>query len=150
MKDTARDTILLVEDDPTDVLMIRRALSKAGVKNPVHVASDGDAAVAYLSGAGIYADRTLHPLPLLALLDLKLPRRSGHEVLAWIRAEPVLRRLPIVVLTSSRESIDLARAYDLGVNSYLVKPVDSAALVDMMTAVRRYWLEVNQPPEMMT
>lgn len=147
MKDLAREPILLVEDDPTDVLMIRRALSKAGVANPVHVVSDGDAAVAYLSGAEPYADRARYPFPLLAILDLKLPRRSGHEVLAWLRAEPVLRRLPVVILTSSRASIDLERAYDLGANSYLVKPVDSAALVDMMAAVRQYWLGVNVPPQ---
>jgi CheY-like chemotaxis protein len=139
--------ILLVEDDANDVLLIRRAFAKADIQNLVHTVEDGDAAVAYLAGEGTYADRDDHPLPAVVLLDLKLPRRSGLEVLEWVRTVPGLRRLPIVVLTSSRESTDVNRAYDLGANSYLVKPVGFDALSDLVRILRGYWLEWNEKPE---
>lgn len=139
---------LLVEDDPNDVLLIQRAFRKANLGNPVHVVRDGDEAVAYLAGSGGYADRALHPYPVLVLLDLKLPRKSGHEVLQWPRGQEELRRTPVVVLTSSRESIDVDRAYDLGANSYLVKPVSAGALFEMVQALKRYWLILNENPHL--
>ncbi|MBE9104651.1 response regulator, partial [Nostoc cf. edaphicum LEGE 07299] len=98
-----QDTILLVEDNHKDVLLLQRALRKANIVNPVQVVNDGDAAVLYLSGEEPYGDRTRYPLPVLILLDLKLPRRSGAEVLMWLRQQPELKRLPVVVFTSSRE-----------------------------------------------
>lgn len=146
MNDVDRGTILLVEDEPIDVLTIRRALQKAQVTNPMQVVGDGDAAVAYLGGEPPYADRAAYPLPIVILLDLKLPRRSGLEVLAWLRAQPVLKRLPVIVLTSSREDEDINRAYELGANSYLVKPVELQALVEMMRSVRSYWLVHSELP----
>jgi CheY-like chemotaxis protein len=139
--------ILLVEDDANDVILIRRAFAKAEIKNPVYTVEDGDAAVAYLAGEGTYADRDDHPLPGVVLLDLKLPRRSGLEVLEWVRQSPTLRRLPIVVLTSSRESADVNRAYDLGANSYLVKPVGFDALTDLVRILQGYWVGWNERPE---
>lgn len=139
--------ILLVEDDPNDQLLIRRAFGKAKLVNPLRVVSDGDAAVAYLGGEGAYADRQAHPLPSLMLLDLKLPRRSGLEVLAWLRAQPApLGRTPVVVLTSSREHDDVGRAYDLGANSYLVKPVDFEGLFEMIRTAGLYWTVLNEGP----
>src|SRR5581483_1794343 len=102
----------------------RRAFAKANVPNPLIIVGDGDAAIAYLAGVDGYADRTRFPLPALVLLDLKLPRRSGLEVLEWIRKQPGVRRIPVVVLTSSRQRPDVDCAYDLGANSYLVKPVE--------------------------
>lgn len=145
---TASSTaILLVEDDANDVLLIRRAFAKAAITNPVHNVEDGDAAVAYLAGEGSYADRDDHPLPAVVLLDLKLPRRSGLEVLEWVRQNPGLHRLPIVVLTSSRESADVNRAYDLGANSYLVKPVGFDALTDLVRILQGYWVAWNEKPE---
>ena len=140
--------ILIVEDNPTDVLLIKRAIAKAGLTHPLAVMSDGDAAVAYLAGTGGYADRRAHPLPGLILLDLKLPRRSGLEVLQWLKQEPGLRRIPVVVLTSSAENRDIARAYDLGANSYLVKPVVFDELHRMMERVDQYWLRTNVPPNL--
>lgn len=140
-------TILLVEDNATDVLLIRRALSKARVANPVHVVGDGDAAVAYLGGEGVYADRTRYPLPILIMLDLKLPKRSGLEVLAWLRAQESLRRIPVVMLTSSNGPVDVNAAYDEGVNSYLVKPVEFDGLVEMFNRVNFYWLMMNTKPD---
>ncbi len=140
-------TILLAEDNATDALMVQRAFRKAHLLNPVQVVDDGDKAVAYLSGQGPYADREKYPLPVLLLLDLKLPRRSGLEVLEWLRQQEGLKRLPVVVLTSSKESSDVNRAYDLGANSYLVKPVDFDPLLEMVKTLGLYWVLMNEKPE---
>jgi len=140
-------TLLLVEDDSNDVLLIQRAFQKASMANPLQVVTDGEEAVAYLSGEGHYGDRQKHPLPMLVLLDLKLPRKSGLEVLEWLRGQPGLKRLPVVVLTSSKESGDVNRAYDLGANSYLVKPVGFDSLVGMVKPLGFYWLMLNKAPE---
>ncbi|MGH7396492.1 MAG: response regulator [Candidatus Rokuibacteriota bacterium] len=141
--------ILLVEDSPDDALLIQRAFRKANLANPVQLVRDGEEAVAYLSGAPPYEDRARFPLPVFMLLDLKLPRRSGLEVLAWVRQESVVKRLPVVILTSSRESVDVNRAYDLGVNSYLTKPVGFEALLAMVKSVNLYWLVLNENPEIL-
>lgn len=143
LKNTA---ILLVEDEENDILLIQRAFRKAKLSNPVHIVRDGEQAIAYLRGDGAYADRLESPLPTMILLDLKLPRASGHEVLKWLRTQAALRRIPVVVLTSSRESTDVNRAYDLGANSYLVKPVQFDALIEMLKNVDMYWLVLNEMP----
>lgn len=140
------DIVLLVEDDPNDVLLMQRAFRRAKVTNPVQVVGDGEDAVLYLSGQAPYKDRTRYPLPALILLDLKLPRKSGLEVLEWLRKQAGLKRLPVVVLTSSKESTDISRAYDLGVNSYLVKPVSFDTLLDMVETLNVYWLLLNEKP----
>lgn len=144
--DDAGCTILLVEDEQVDVMMIQRAFKKAQIGNPLQVVGDGDAAVAYLAGQPPYADREASPFPILMLLDLKLPRRSGLEVLAWLRQQPEIRKLPVIVLTSSRESADVQRAYDLGANAYLVKPVEHQALCDMMHSLKGFWLVLSELP----
>jgi len=140
-------TLLLVEDDPNDIMLFRRAKDKTNLANPLQVVEDGEAAVAYLSGQGQYADRNRYPLPALVLLDLKLPRKSGLEVLAWLREQPGLRRVPVVVLTSSKESTDVGLAYDLGANSYLVKPVAFDNLLEMIKALGLYWFILNEKPD---
>jgi CheY-like chemotaxis protein len=140
--------ILMVEDDPYDAKLIRRALRKAEILHPVLHVADGDAAVGYLAGKSPYEDRSQYPLPDLVLLDLKLPRRNGFELLQWLRAQPGLRRVPVVVLTSSSETTDVNRAYDLGANSYLVKPVGTDALVDLLKKIEIYWLMANTRPEL--
>ncbi len=139
--------ILLVEDSPDDALLIQRAFRKANLANSLQLVRDGEAAVAYLKGDPPFSDRSQFPLPVLMLLDLKLPRRSGLEVLEWVRRDGPLKRLPVVVLTSSRESVDVNRAYDLGVNSYLTKPVGFDALLEMVKSVNLYWLILNEQPE---
>ena len=139
--------ILLVEDNYNDVLLIQRAFRKAKIKPSLSIVSDGDEAIAYLEGQGKYSDRYLYPMPILILLDLKLPRRSGLEVLAWIRQQPTLKRLLVVVLTSSQEDSDLAQAYDLGTNSYLVKPIDFNDFVHLVESIDAYWFKVNQKPQ---
>jgi len=140
-------TLLVVEDEPEDRFLISRAMRKAQIANPVQMVADGDEAVAYLEGGGKFADRSLYPLPLMVLLDLKLPKRSGLEVLTWIRATPRLRTLPVVVLTSSAESTDVQRAYAVGANSYLVKPVAFEGLHRMIESVGMYWLVLSRLPE---
>jgi CheY-like chemotaxis protein len=112
------------------------------------VATHGEEAVDYLAGGGGFEDRGKHPFPALMLLDLQLPRRSGHEVLEWLRAqEEGLRRLPVVVLSSSKEPRDINRAYELGANSYLVKPVSFDALLELVQLLERYWLGLAERPE---
>ena len=138
--------VLIVEDSDDEVLLLRRALKVAGVTAPVSVVHDGHAAIEYLSGRGAFADRLQHPLPRLMLLDLKLPRLSGLDVLKWVRAQPGLRRLPVVMLTSSGESRDVMNAYDLGVNSYLVKPSEMKNLQELARRIHEYWLDVNVHP----
>ena len=145
---TASSTILLVEDELDDAQLLIRAFRKAGIGNPVQHVEDGEMAIAYLAGQEPFADRGQSPYPTVILLDLKLPRRSGFEVLEWLRAQPGLRRLPVVVLTSSGQTEDVNRAYDLGANSYLVKPATAAALQEMVKSLNAYWIAINKTPEL--
>src|SRR5215471_21681171 len=138
--------ILLAEDDPNDVLLIQRAFQKAGFQNLLKVVRDGDQAIQYLSGSGNYSDRKRYPLPFLLLLDLKMPGTDGFEVLQWVRAERELKRLLVIVLTSSNLQSDVDRAYDLGANSYLVKPVEFQEMVNMVQRFEVYWTEINRTP----
>jgi CheY-like chemotaxis protein len=137
-------TVLLVEDDPDDAELIAHAFKKAGVANPLIVVDDGEKAIDYLHARSIYADRAAFPLPGLVLLDLKLPRRSGFEVLESIRAHRSTRLTPVIVLTSSNQHSDIERAYELGANSYLVKPVGRDALIAMVRSLDTFWLQLNQ------
>lgn len=146
MMDLNDHGVLLVEDDSNDILLIQRAFRQANLTNPMRIVEDGDQAVEYLSGQGDYSDRDKYPLPAIILLDLKLPRRSGLEVLEWIRQQPIVKRIPVVVLTCSRESADIDLAYDLGVNSYLVKPVRFQSLMGMVETIDTYWMRLNQYP----
>ena len=139
--------ILLVEDDPNDVRLIERAFRKAKIVNPFHVVGDGEEAISYLAGKGQYSNRAQFPLPALILLDLKLPRKSGLEVLEWVRKQPPLKRLPIVILTGSKQSSDINRAYDQGANSYLVKPVAFEEFQQMLSTLYNYWAELNKKPD---
>jgi CheY-like chemotaxis protein len=139
--------ILIVDDDSNDVLLLQRAIQRTRLTMPLHFAKDGEEAVAYLSGRGAYGDRHQHPLPALVLLDLKMPRKSGLEVLAWIRRQPALKRLIVVMLTSSDQSRDVNRAYDSGANSYLVKPAGFDSLTELVKNLDQYWLVLNEGPE---
>jgi CheY-like chemotaxis protein len=138
--------ILLVEDDPDDVCMLERAFEKAGWRGALRVAQDGEQAIEYLGGRGRYVNRELYPMPFLILLDLKMPGRDGFEVLRWVRADQNLKRLLIVVLTSSNLEADVDRAYELGANSYLVKPVGFQEMVNMVQRFETYWAEINRTP----
>ncbi|MGC2639445.1 MAG: response regulator [Acidobacteriaceae bacterium] len=139
--------VLLVEDDLADSKLIRRAFDKAEVTARLVRARDGDDAVAYLDGTGPYTDRDEHPSPTLVLLDIKLPRRSGFEVLSWIRRDMrPLRRTPVVMLTSSRHAVDINRAYELGANAYTVKPDTQADMVRLLGAIQSFWIQCSEAP----
>ncbi len=145
--DIEHNTILLIEDDPNDVILIQRAFSKADISNPIQVVENGEDAIAYLGGKDVYCDREQYPLPILVLLDLKLPRKSGHEVLEWAQQQPELTSIPIIVLSSSNHDSDVKRAYDLGANSYLIKPVSFDNLLEMIKTIYLYWLILNKKPD---
>jgi two-component system response regulator len=143
--DKIMKTILQVEDDPNDVFLLQHAMKKAGVTNPVQVASDGQQAIDYLHGAGKFADRGRFPFPCLVLLDLKLPYVMGLEVLRWIRQQPGAL-LPVIMLTASGEDADIAAAYRLGASAFLTKPSEASRLEDMVKAIKDFWLTHNTLP----
>jgi two-component system response regulator len=138
--------ILLIEDNPSDIELTRRAIEKSHVANELVVVQDGREALDYLFGSDAHPGCASADLPEVTLLDLKLPRVPGMEVLKAIRADPRTRRMPVVILTSSNEERDLATGYDLGVNSYIQKPVDFARFVDAIRQLGLYWLILNEPP----
>jgi len=140
--------ILLVEDNRMDVELTLDAFREARLRNTVHVAPNGQDALDYLFGRGQYADRHTYPLPNLILLDLKLPGIDGFEVLRQIKGTPLLKRLPVIILTSSKEEGDRALSYDIGANSYLVKPVSFEGFLGVIRQIEGYWLSLNVgPPE---
>lgn len=140
-------TLLLVEDDANDIALFQRAFAKSGLVNPVRVVRDGEEAVQYLQGSGAYADRALHPLPSLILLDVKMPRKGGLEVMAWMLEQPpTVRDVPVVMLTSSEERSDVRQAHALGARAYLVKPVAPKDLLDLMKSIGMYWMILQPAP----
>jgi two-component system response regulator len=139
-------TILLVEDNPSDIDLTRRAFSKSRIANPLVVVEDGEEALEYLWCSGRYAGRDPSDLPGLTLLDLKLPGVPGLDVLRRIRADQRTRRIPVVILTSSREEHDIAASFDSGANSYVRKPVDFQTFVRSAEQLVTYWLRINEAP----
>lgn len=139
--------ILIVEDNPHDAELTLRALRKRNLVNPVFVVEDGSEALDFIYCRGPYSGRDLAKLPRVILLDLKLPKINGLEVLRAIKSDDRTRMIPVVVVTSSQEDPDIKTAYALGANSYVVKPVDFDAFVEAMSSLGLYWLLVNQPPK---
>jgi len=139
----ARKTILVADDDADDTFLLQRAFSKAGVNASLQFARDGHEAIRYLQSS----DQQQNPTPDLLLLDLKMPRVDGFGVLQWVRSQPGLKRLLITVLTSSDCPLDVNHAYDLGANSYLVKPFSNEHLVKLVEHLETYWLGINFAPE---
>lgn len=141
-------SILLIEDNPSDIALTVRAFEKANIINPLVVKEDGQEALDYLFAENTFSDRDINDLPALILLDLKLPIIGGLEVLKRIRENPITKRCLVVILTSSKEDQDIAMGYDLGVNSYIRKPVDFNQFVDAVKQLGFYWLLLNEaPPE---
>ena len=140
--------ILLVEDNPMDVELTLDAFKEAKLLNTIHVSPNGQDALDYLFGSGVYVDRNAYPMPNLILLDLKLPGIDGFDVLRRVKAAPGLKRLPVTILTSSKEEGDRALSYDIGANSYLVKPVSFDGFLEVVRMIDGYWLSLNvAPPE---
>jgi CheY-like chemotaxis protein len=135
--------ILQVEDEESDIFMLQLVFKRAGITSPVHVVTDGQMALDYLSGSGPFADRRQHPLPCLVLLDLKLPKLDGLEVLAWIRQQPRLKKLVVVLFSSSVVPGDVDRAYELGANSYIQKPSDPEHTLEIAQLLKGWWLGYN-------
>jgi CheY-like chemotaxis protein len=138
--------ILIAEDSDDDIVLIRRSLNRAHVFNPLQVVGNGEDVIAYLSGEGKFANRDEFPLPSLLLLDLKMPRMDGFQVLQWIRRQTSLKALRVIVLTSSADIRDVNLAYQLGANSFLVKPMDFENFVEIGKFLNDYWLRADQEP----
>src|SRR5258706_502401 len=140
----AKKPILVAEDNPTDIFILKRAFLKAGIDPHISFVRDGQEVLDYLEGEKDFSDRKAHPFPELMLLDLKMPKLDGFDVLRWVRKQPGLNRLLVIVLTSSNQSKDVNRAYDLGANSYLVKPSRLDDFTDVVERLNDYWLEINE------
>ena len=140
------ETLLIVEDEENDVFFLKDALRKAGILNPIQVVDDGRRALDYLSGTGKFSDRKAYPLPAVVFLDLKLPQINGLAVLEWIREQPSLPSMVLVVLTASSLDEDIERAYRLGANSYVVKPSSREKLVSIVKDFGNWWFKHNEPP----
>jgi two-component system, response regulator len=138
--------ILLADDDPDDRLMARDALEESRLTNQLVTVEDGEELLEYLQRRGRY-ENTNHPRPGIILLDLNMPRMDGREALAEIKKDPSLRRIPVIVLTTSKADEDIVRTYDLGVNSFITKPVTFEQLVEVMKGLGRYWLEIVELPD---
>jgi CheY-like chemotaxis protein len=144
MKLNPKATILLVEDEPSDVFLMKRALKGAQIPNPLQVARDGQEAINYLSGVGPYSDRSQFPIPSIIFLDLKLPYKTGFEILTWIRTQPHLDKTLVMVLTSSSEEKDIAQCYKLGARTFLVKPPNAGMRLELMVSLKEYWIKHNE------
>ena len=145
--ETKAFTFLLVEDDLNDIFLVKRAFKMAHIRNPLQVVTDGQEAISYLRGEGKYADRQSHPLPKLVVMDIKMPRKSGFEVLESVKgASCPLRRIPVVIVSSSDNPDDINRAYELGANAYMVKPMDFREVEHLFESITHYWgLECAKP-----
>ena len=141
-----RATILVIEDDPNDLFFLKRAFDLVRAKCLMQAVGDGSEAIDYLRGVDDYADRRRFPLPVLILMDLKMPRMDGFEFLGWLRREPVLKIIPVVVLSSSNLPDDVQRAYDLGANSFVMKAQDNTTLPETLKTLASYWLEICETP----
>jgi CheY-like chemotaxis protein len=139
--------VLLVEDDLNDIFLVKRVFKIAQIENPLQIVTDGQEAINYLRGEGKYADREAHPLPKLIVMDIKMPRRTGFEVLEWVKGNGgPLRRIPIVIVSSSDDSSDVNRACELGANAYMVKSMNFRAVEHVFNSITHYWgLECAKP-----
>jgi CheY-like chemotaxis protein len=138
--------ILLGEDDENDMFLLRRAFDAAAVQNPLYVARDGQEVIDWLAGVDGFSNRAEHPVPCLLILDLKMPRKSGMDVLEWRRRQPILNCLPVVVFSSSAHPYDIEKAYRLGANAFVVKPSSNAERAQFVQNLKGFWLQFNEPP----
>ena len=143
--DDSEYTILVVEDEPNDAELLKMAFKRNTILNPIQQVNDGLDAIAYLNGEGIYTDRKRYPFPEVLILDLKMPRMNGLELLAWIRDHPDFKVIPTIIMSSSRQDLDIKKAYELGANTYLVKPSSFNELARMVRSAHDYWAMSVKP-----
>ena len=139
-------TILMADDDDDDCMLVREALAESRLANQLHVVKDGEELMDYLYHRGKYLEKITSPLPGLILLDLNMPKKDGREALREIKTDPNLRKIPVIILTTSKAEEDIYRTYDLGANSFIIKPVTFNALVEVMKNIGKYWLEIVELP----
>ena len=145
---TEPQPILYAEDDENDTILVTRAVEQAALAHPLVVVASGADAIRYLQGTGDFADRSKHPLPCLAMIDLNMPGKSGLEVLDWIRTNEPIRLLPVLILTSSTQDSDIQQSYRRGANGYLVKPGSPIELLTMVRAIKEFWFKQSRLPRM--
>ncbi|MDJ0797279.1 MAG: response regulator [Calothrix sp. MO_167.B12] len=139
-------TILMADDDEDDCMLVREALAESRLQNPLNIVTDGEELMDYLHQRGLYTDPQAAPRPGLILLDLNMPKKDGREALQEIKADPQLRQIPVVVMTTSSSKEDIDYTYSLGANSFIIKPVTFASLVEVMRTIEKYWLEIVELP----
>jgi CheY-like chemotaxis protein len=143
---TGNFTVLLVENDLNDIFLVKRAFKMASLQTPLQIVTDGQEAIHYLRGEGKYSDRQAHPLPKLIVMDIKMPRLTGFEVLEWIKHDGLLRRIPVIIVSSSESPDDINHAYELGANAYMIKPMNYRQVEHLFESITHYWgLECAKP-----
>jgi len=147
VRDAKSEVILLADDDPDDLLMLRKALEKHELANDIYTVGDGEELLDFLNHRGKFSPPALSPTPALILLDLNMPKMDGREALASIKLDPMLHRIPVVVMTTSAAEQDILRAYDLGCNSFISKPITLAELVEVTGGLKRYWFQIVKLPK---
>ena len=139
-------TILMADDDEDDCMLAREALAESRLANQMHIVNDGEELMDYLHHRGLYANKSSAPRPNLILLDLNMPKKDGREALREIKADPLLRKIPVVILTTSKAEEDVYSSYDLGANSFIIKPMTFTSLVEVMRTIGKYWFEIVELP----
>ena len=139
--------VLLAEDNDDELMLFKRAYNRAKINNPLQIVSTGEQVIAYLKGKGEFSDRKKYPLPVLLLLDLKLPGKDGFQVLRWVREQPAIKRLRVIVLTNSNELRAVTTAYELGANSFITKSPNANEFIEQLKDVKNYWLNASRAPE---
>ena len=139
-------TILMADDDEDDCMLAREALAESRLANQMHIVNDGEQLMDYLHHRGLYANKSSAPRPNLILLDLNMPKKDGREALREIKADPLLRKIPVVILTTSKAEEDVYSSYDLGANSFIIKPMTFTSLVEVMRTIGKYWFEIVELP----
>ncbi len=147
LSDQAEKVVLLAEDNDDEVMLFKRAFKHAEINHSLRVVHDGEEAIAYLNGEGKFADRSEHPFPVLLLLDLRMPRKDGLQVLRWMRGQPAIKSLPVIMLSNSEDKRSVDMAYELGVNSFIVKSPYPNEFVEQLKDLKRYWLDFSLAPK---
>jgi CheY-like chemotaxis protein len=146
IKSAGKISILIADDDPDDRELIRAAFDENSIKHRINFVENGEELLRYLNRSGHYADETLHPFPQIILLDLNMPKKDGREALRELKADNIFKSIPVIILTTSMEQKDIVKSYELGVNSFIIKPVTYSGLVEFTRVLGKYWFEIAELP----